>query len=173
MRSTEPNLDSCLNEQEFSLSGPVTVGLIQAAFAKGALFRFKVKGFSMSPFIKNNDVVTLSPFSSSAPDLGKPVACVLPVNKKLVVHRIIGKKGSYYLIKGDRLSEPACPIEQKDILGCVTRIERENKSVSLGLGLERIAVAFLSKKGVLPFIFSVWRLISFPFRRFMKCGILW
>lgn len=172
MRSEELKPASCKNEQEFSLSGAVTIELIQAVFAKNALFCFKVKGFSMSPFIQDGDIVMLSPASRSAISLGKPAACVCPVHKRLVIHRVIGRKGNHYLIKGDNVPEADCLMDKKYILGCVTAIERENKSIFFSLGPERLVIAFLSRKGLLPLIFSFWRLMPKSLSRLIKCRIL-
>lgn len=170
LKELEPNL--CQNKQEFSLSAAATIELIQAAFAKDALFRFQVKGFSMCPFIKDQDIVTLSSLWRLGTGLGKPVACVCPVHKKLLIHRIVAKKRNHYLIKGDNCCQPDCLIEEKDILGCVVSVERENKTVFLSLGTERIIIAFLSRNGLLPVVFFFWRLIPKPLRRFIKCLIL-
>jgi len=172
LRSEEIKPVSCKNEQEFSLSGAVTIELIQAAFIKDALFRFKVNGFSMSPFIQDGDIVTLSPVSRSPISLGKAVACISPVHKRLVIHRVIGKKGDHYLIKGDNIPRADCLMDKKYILGCVTAIERKNKTVLLGLGPERIVIAFLSRKGFRPLILSFWRLIPKSLRGLIKCRIL-
>lgn len=149
----------CSNEQEFSFSGEVRVELIKAVFDKGVLFRMTAKGFSMSPFIRDNDVITLSPLSLSPVAIGKPAACVCPAQKKLIVHRVIGKKGSYYLIKGDNMPKPDCLIDKESILGCVTAIERDKKKVFLGLGLERVIIAFLSRTGILQLILWLLRLV--------------
>ena len=172
MRLEEFKPSSCQEAQEFSLSGAVTIELIQAAFAKDALFRFKVKGFSMSPFIKDEDIITLSPVWRSKGALGKLVACVCPEHKKLVVHRVVGRKSNRYLIRGDSCLEPDCLMGKEDILGCVTKIERENKAFFFSLGPERIAIAFLSRNGLLPAFFFSWRLIPRFFRRLIKCRIL-
>lgn len=172
MQSAQLKPVSCQNEQEFPISNTLTIELIQAAFNKGACFRFQVKGSSMSPFIKDNDIVTLSPLSIAPATLGKPVAYVCPVHKKLVIHRIVVRKNNHYLIKGDNCLAPDCLIQKEDILGCVTSIERENKTIFFSLGFERLAVAFLSRNRVLPGVYFFWRLIPKPLRRFIKCRML-
>jgi hypothetical protein len=59
---------------ELSLSGPALVKLLRAVLDKGAPVRFSAKGFSMSPFIKNEDVVTLSPLQDASPSVGDVIA---------------------------------------------------------------------------------------------------
>ncbi|MFH0790100.1 MAG: hypothetical protein V2A64_00545 [Candidatus Omnitrophota bacterium] len=158
------------NNQEFSLCGKVRIELIRAAFAKGAFFRFTAKGFSMFPFIRSNDVITLVPLSLSPVEIGKAVAYVCPVHNKLIVHRVIDRKKGCYLIKGDNVPKPDCLIAKEHILGCVTAIQRNNKAVFLSLGPERAIIAFLSRTGMLRLILWLLRLIiPKPLRRFIRC----
>ncbi|HTZ10988.1 MAG TPA: S24/S26 family peptidase [Candidatus Margulisiibacteriota bacterium] len=156
----------------FSLSGEATVELMQAAFRKGACFRFQVKGYSMSPFIKDNDIITLAPIPFPGSGLGKTVACVLPANNKLLVHRIVGRKNGHYLIKGDNVAKADSLIPKEDILGYVTSIERGNKTIFFSLGLERLVIVFLSKNNLLPLFSSLWRIIPGPLRGFLKCKVI-
>ncbi len=172
LRSEEMRPNSSRDGQEFSLSGALTVELLQAAFSKGARFRLQVKGSSMAPFINDSDVVTLSPLSVSPATLGKTVACVIPPHKKLVVHRIVARKRNRYLIKGDSGPEPDCLIRKEEILGCVTSVERQNRTISFGLGIERIAIALLSRNGLLPLVYSFWQRIPKPLRGFIKGRML-
>ncbi len=168
LKELEPYLSQ--NKQKFLLSGTVTIELIRATFAKDASFRFKVRGFSMLPFIWDEDIITLSPFSCSAIGLGKPVAYVCPADNKLLVHRIVARKGNQYLIKGDNCFHPDC-VDKKHILGCVTAIERKNRNVSFSLGPERILITFLSRSRLLSVAFLLWKLIPGPLRRFIKCRV--
>jgi hypothetical protein len=81
---------------------------------------------------------------------GQIVAFVNPVNQRLVVHRIIGRHESRFLIQGDNLPGlVADMVGRDDILGRVVRIERGRKRVWLGLGPERFAIAILSRVGLL------------------------
>ena len=171
MQPEGPKPASYKNEQEFFLSGAVTIELIQAAFAKDVFFRFKAKGFSMSPFIRDNDIITLSPVSLSPIGLGKAVACVCPMHKKLLVHRIVGRRGNHYLIKGDNVPNPDCLVDKGRILGCVTAIERKNKTFLFGLGPERIIIVFLSRIVLFSFASSLWRITPEFLRRFIKCRV--
>jgi hypothetical protein len=108
----------------------------------------------MSPFIRDGDVITIAPSSrkpqAPAYGIGQVVAFVNPVNQKLVVHRITGRHESRFLIQGDNLPGSVDDmIHRDDILGRVVRIERGQKSVWLGLGPERYAIAILSRVGLL------------------------
>ncbi|MFH1441773.1 MAG: S24/S26 family peptidase [Candidatus Omnitrophota bacterium] len=161
-----------MEEAKFISSNEFRIELIQAVFAKNAGFRFIAKGFSMFPFIQDNDIITLSPLRHSSLGLGKVVACVCPTHKKLLLHRIVARKKSYYLIKGDNITKPDFLIDKRHILGCVTLIKRNNKTILLGLGPERVFIAFLSKIGVLSLLHSLSQLIPYSLRRFIKCRFL-
>ena len=63
-------------ESELFLTGPVFIELLQATLAEGAPFTFRARGSSMHPFIKDGDVITVSPLGEDSPGLGDVVAFV-------------------------------------------------------------------------------------------------
>jgi hypothetical protein len=113
----------------------------------GSPVRLEVTGHSMSPFIRSGDVVTIEPLSGRRPALGEVVA-VAPASG-LLVHRLVGWKRGRALSRGDVAAEadPVTPSEA--LLGRVTRVERRGRRVRLGLGIERVAIAWLSRAGLL------------------------
>jgi len=158
-KRTRPEF-SIVKGSDLPLSGPALVQLLRAVLGKGAPVRFRAKGFSMSPFIKNEDVVTLSPLKDVSPSVGDVIAFVLQGTDKFCVHRVVGKKGNLYITKGDNSSEADESVLNENILGFVTRVERDGKEVFLGLGPERFLIAFLSRKGLLfRLLFPVWKVI--------------
>lgn len=157
-KANKPRL-SVVKGRDLSLSGPALVGLLRAVLGKGASVSFQAKGFSMSPFIRNGDVVTLSPFKKVSPSVGDVIAFVLREADKLRVHRVVGKKGDLYVTKGDNSSEADESVPIENILGFVTRVERNGKEVFLGLGPERFLIAFLVGRGLLlPLLLPVVKL---------------
>jgi len=52
-------------EGELQLSGPSLVELLRSVLDKGVPFRFQAKGFCMTPFIKDGDVITVFPLEVS------------------------------------------------------------------------------------------------------------
>ena len=65
------------------------------------------------------------------------------------IHRVIGKKGNTYLLKGDNATETDGLISESDILGCVRMVERRGLRVFFGLGPERFLIAYLNRRGIL------------------------
>ncbi|MFH0845432.1 MAG: S24/S26 family peptidase [Pseudomonadota bacterium] len=146
--------------EELPILGPALIDLLRAVLDKEALFRFRAKGFSMVPFIKDDDVVTVSPLWGGSPGVGDVVAFVSPYSERLVVHRVVGKKGDHYLIKGDSAREPDGLVPRINILGRVRAVERNGKEILLGLGPERVLIARLTRNGlILNLLLPIWRLI--------------
>lgn len=132
------------------LSGQALLVLMEAVLAKKVPFRFCARGWSMSPFIRDGDVITVSPFLGKMPGIGEVLAFVHPEMEKLVVHRTVARYRDAFLMQGDNVGEHSdglVPI--KNLLGRVTHIERNNKAVFLGLGVERYLIAWLSRVRVL------------------------
>ncbi len=150
--------------EELSLPSQHLEKLMRGVLGKGACFRFQGKGFSMSPFIKDGDVLTIAPVQGSVPRFGDVVVFTHPNTGKLINHRIIGKKADSYLTKGDNAPEGDGLIARAAILGRVTKVERNGKYISLGLGLDRFIIAFVTRKGLLPLLNPVWRFVRFFMR---------
>jgi hypothetical protein len=131
--------------------------LLRDILATGLCCRFRSKGHSMSPFVEDGDIVTVSPLRDACATFGRLVAFHCPRTGKLIIHRVIGTKGNQYLTKGDNASEPDCLIPKKDVLGCVWQIERNGRRIYLGLGMERLAIGFLSRMGLLCSFVRSWR----------------
>jgi hypothetical protein len=149
---------------ELPLSGPALSALLQAVLQRGVPFRFRAKGFSMSPFIKDGDVITVSPLAGARPRLGEVVAFQRNGSDALVVHRVVGWRGDSIAIQGDFLPAADDIVPRSRILGRVKRVERGGREVRLGLGPERAVIALLTRSGVfrhmiLPFWFRIRRFV--------------
>jgi signal peptidase len=147
--------------------------LLKDILSKGAECRFKAKGHSMSPFIKDGDVVTVSPLLPASPGIGDVVAFIHKETGRLLIHRIVGRNGESYLIRGDNTLEGDGLIHKANILGFVTKVERNEKEVLLGLGPEKFFIAFLTQRGLftsllLPVWIMIRRIFSIPPFGFLK-----
>lgn len=167
MKFKETESEFTLIGEEFSFSDRTLKELLQSTLAKGASLRFKVRGFSMLPFIQNGDIVTLTTLSNSSINLGQVVAFIHPLNKKLMIHRVIARRLNTYLIKGDNLLKADSIVPRENILGSVSIVERNGKGLSFGLGRERLAIAFLSRLRFLSFISLGLRFLALSMRKFI------
>jgi hypothetical protein len=136
----EPNL--------LSVSGPALIDLMQPVLAEGRSLRFCAKGWSMAPFVRDGDVICVSPLSQAGPSVGEVVAFIRADTGQLVVHRVIAREGESYAIRGDNtpgMGDGA--VRRQNILGRVTSVTRNGREVGLGLGPERRLIALLSRAG--------------------------
>ena len=142
--------------------------VVKAVLAKGAVCRFQAKGHSMSPFIKDGDVVTISPMSNASPGFGDVIAFIHPRTEKLVIHRVVWKSRDACLLKGESALEPDGLVKKENILGLVTKVERKGTRIFLGLGPERFLIALLTRKNLLlPILIPLWRVFRPVVRLFL------
>lgn len=120
----------------------------------------------MLPFIRDGDVITISPFFNYSVSLGDVVAFIHPERSSLVVHRLINKKGYHYIAKGDNVFQPDGLISKENMLGYVTRIQRRGRIISFGFGPERFLITLLSRGNVFCLLLSAHRVIRQALRRF-------
>ncbi len=150
---------------DYLVPNQALIALMRDILAKGATFRFRATGWSMIPFIKDGDVITVAPLQDQVLSLGSIVAYVQPSSGHLIVHRLIGRQGTSSIIQGDNtLTRQDDLVPQENILGYVTLIERAGHHVPLGLGPERKLIALLSRNG--------WLLILLNRLRAMKAVYL-
>jgi len=152
-QTSEEN-SSCYVRQggELCLSSRGQLDLLRAMRERGVSTRTMVRGWSMSPFIRDRDVLTIVPIDSGRLGVGDIVAFSHPENKRLVIHRIIRCMDSGWLLKGDNSPKPDGIIGQQDIVGLVSGIERKKRKIGLGLGMEKDLIAFLSRFNLLIFL---------------------
>lgn len=130
--------------KEIFLSSDDLISLLKATLDKGSCCRFVVKGFSMHPFIKSKDVLTISPVGNKRLAIGDVVAFISERPKQLIVHRIVKVTDDFYMVKGDNSLCSDGLIPKEDILGYVVKQKRSGKDVCFGLGSEKYVIAFIS-----------------------------
>lgn len=128
------------------MSGPGLRDLLQAVLARDMSLRFRARGFSMTPFIQDGDVITVAPFSGRKPSLGDVMAFIHPRANKLVVHRGLRQQGDAWQLCGDNVTVSDGLVPANNIIGRVNRIERNGKQLRLGIGPERIFIAFFKRQ---------------------------
>jgi hypothetical protein len=169
LRSTDPDSEfSIIQEKELFLSNESFLELLQAALAKGCSLRVRVRGYSMFPCIRDNDVVTISPVDARTSFLGLAVAFIHPRTNKLFFHRVISQDEGTCVIKGDCLSCADGPIPITNILGVITDIERNGRRVRFGVDHGLPSVLFLNKTGVIAAIFRMGMCLPQSMRQGIK-----
>lgn len=138
------------NPHELYIPQPEFIGIFRESIAKKADFRFKASGYSMLPAIRWGDILTISPTSIMPVSVGDVVAFVRPVTEKLVVHRVVCRRGGGYIIKGDNVFGFDGLVPQDRVIGRLKRVERGGREVYFGMGAGKY----------LMLLFSVLRVFS-------------
>ena len=155
------------NGSELMLSGENLRDMLCDVLNKGTLFRFKARGSSMSPFIKDGDVLTICSTQQSDIKNGTIVVYYHKILNKPIIHRIVGKQNSYYLVKGDNTVGTADLVYEADILGRVSGIRRNGKITVFGLGPERFMISFLTRSCFLiPLKIRLRKILNLLVKRF-------
>ena len=123
-------------------TGQVALDVLRA----GGSVRLVARGHSMTPAIRDGDRVELEPLGSP-PRPGDVLAC--EADGSLVIHRLVGRPGGRLELRGDAAPARDQPLAPGAALGRVVRVERGGRPVLLGLGPERVLLAWLSRHGVL------------------------
>jgi len=128
---------------------PALARLVAERLGAGTAVRLRVGGHCMTPCIRGGDVVTLEPLAGRRPGLGQILAFETS-DSRLLIHRVVGwQRAGEVLTRGDVSRRGDAPLPTEAVLGTVTRVERSGRAVRLGLGPERLALAWLSRLGLL------------------------
>lgn len=142
------------------MEGSAFAGLMSAVLERNVPFRFAASGFSMTPFIGDGAVIKLVSLPARL-RTGDVVAFLHPSSGKLTVHRIVQVSRAGYLIKGDNVSQPDGWVQRSSMLGLVVRVEQRDLRVQFGFGVERMLIAWLSRRDwLMPVVWSVWRVLK-------------
>lgn len=127
---------------------------------KGACLHFQAKGCSMSPVIRDGDILNVYPLNGTKVRLGD-VIFYENQSKQLTVHRVIKRvfntDSKVLVVKGDSNIDRGEEVTLKQILGRVEAIERDGCRIILGRGWGRLTGVLYAR--ISPF-FKYFRLIG-------------
>lgn len=155
---------------DLPLSGAGLENLMRAVLERHTAFRFRARGSSMYPFIRDSDIVTISPLGERIPQPGDVVAFLRMPSGRLVVHRVTTRQGIGLLAQGDGLAESDGVVSHDDVIGIVSRVERQGREVRLGLGPERRVIGALQHLGLLQSTLSIASRLQGIYRRIARGG---
>ncbi len=118
----------------------------------GHSLRFRARGASMRPFLRDGDLLHVQPVSLPAIRRGDVVLC--RAGDHLVAHRVINirrEHGQFILIvQGDALAYPDGRIFPDQVLGRVVTVERDGRPIRMDTLLQRhLGLAWMT---LAPFI---------------------
>ena len=109
----------------------------------GSGLRFRARGVSMQPFIRDGDILEVQPPGVAALRRGDVVLCHLG-GGRLVAHRVVriireNSGATTAVTQGDALTCPDLPVSWEQVLGHVVAVERRGKRIGLDTPLQRLA----------------------------------
>ncbi|OVE75619.1 hypothetical protein BVX97_04335 [bacterium E08(2017)] len=136
---------------ECRVTGEDLTGLLASLLEEKVDCSIRVHGMSMAPFVRDGDMVRISPVNTGDLKVGD-LAAVTPVDGATpLVHRVIGIKSTgesrELLIKGDRCVYNDGWISEDCVVGKVQSVIRDEKKVHWGI--PGVLLALLSRVGVL------------------------
>ncbi len=122
-----------VRDGEARLSGHALAELCREILGRRATFRFRAKGSSMAPFIREGDVLTVAAWDDRAPRRGDVAAFAYPGVGKLAVHRIVRVGDDAAWLRGDNGGPREGPVDVVDVIGRVVRVERGGREAGFAL----------------------------------------
>ena len=106
------------------------VPIMREQLANNGKVRFTPKGNSMLPLLRSNmDVVTMAKPQFPLPKYS--IALYQRKNGQYVLHRVIGRKGNEYTMRGDNQLINEYGITEEQIIANVTSFERNGKTYKI------------------------------------------
>lgn len=133
--------------------------LLAQLLAEGLAVQVRVSGHSMVPFLRPGDVVTLTPRPQRSLYVGD-VVVVRFAARDVRVHRVVLRTSEGLVTRGDASRRADPPAKHSQVLARVSQVLRQERSRRLGLGPERVLVAWLSRLGLLTPVGALYRLAS-------------
>ena len=137
--------------RELKLDDDAFAQLSAEILRQGGSFQFRAHGSSMSPFIRDGDLLTIAPVDAASLEIGD-VALYRTRRDRIVAHRVVGRatQGGELVLetRGDARLASDRPVPGGRVMGCVVRIQRGGRVYRLDLGPWRLAARLWSR--VLP-----------------------
>jgi signal peptidase I len=134
---------------DLSLSNHGQLELMRAVLGRGLPFRTMVRGSSMSPFIRDEDVLTVTSLGGHRPRVGDIIAFTLPGAGRLVIHRIVASDEDGWQTRGDNCRGSDGVVIRGQIVGRVVRCARDGRRIRIGVEVGGAWVAALSRHGLI------------------------
>ena len=133
--------------------------IAQEVLGRGRILRFKAKGGSMSPFIRNGDVVEVVPAKGKI-NLGDIILYRSSYGNP-VVHRVIQRNKESIITKGDSVPSSDHSVLFKHVLGRVVSVEKNGWCIRLDRPMVRLFNILLA-------LISPFSSLIYPSLKFIK-----
>jgi signal peptidase I len=145
---------------QVKLTGDQLADVSADILGRAASLRFIATGSSMSPFIRDGDLVTVRPVNAVDLRLGD-VVLYKSFGRRAILHRLIRRRKQagavVYLIRGDASAGACEEVKAEDILGCVVEVSKRGRIVAIGSWRWRVAALIWAYTS--PITFRTLRLV--------------
>lgn len=117
--------------------------ILAAVIERNQVLRMKVRGLSMSPLIRDGDVATITPMRGCPAEVGEVVAFSRNGDGKLTIHRVVAREKNGWRLRGDSCAGDNGVIPAARIIGRITGVDRQGRSIRFGIGPERRIIAWM------------------------------
>lgn len=135
------------------------IDLGKEILARGNYLRFRAQGESMHPFIRDGDILEITPVNGEEIRLGDVIFYRVE-GKHMVAHRVLKKitqnDKPVFVAKGDSSTGKEERVHLEQILGRVRAIERSKRRIRINHGLNKLMYVFYVR--ISPFLIKVRRI---------------
>lgn len=125
-----------------ALDGSELGRLVEELTSRGVSVRMLARGGSMSPWIRDGDVVTVTQRPTRVGDV---VGFRREGTGRLTMHRVVRRAPGGWVVRGDRAEREDGVLPRESVLGVVTHLEREGQTRLLPCGRVGIWLAHASR----------------------------
>ena len=111
------------------LGTPAMTQLASSVLDRGADLRFQAGGFSMEPFIRDGDIISLRKIPARQLKIGDIVAFTREEGSILLIHRLLWKRNDRFKFKGDNNPFSDGWIKASYILAKIIRVQRDSRDI--------------------------------------------
>lgn len=117
-----------------SCEGPEFEELAVQLLQAGRSIRFRARGSSMSPLVRDGDILDVCPIGDGATGVDD-IVLYRSCSNGIIVHRVVGVGGQggevTLLVKGDSVGKADPEVEECQVLGRVVGIDRRGRRIAL------------------------------------------
>lgn len=118
--------------QHITVPNIILLPEVHQLLQEGHTVTLLVRGNSMNPFlVDRRDKVIIAPLPPDGPMIGDLPLAYDRQNQRYVLHRLIRKEGTNYILMGDGNLNGTESILADDLIGIVTHLQRKGRTYSI------------------------------------------
>lgn len=163
---------STTSNPEYFVNSDQLAALIHSLVDDGHTISLNAPGGSMMPFIRSGDKIFISPVDNNTIRSGDILVFLRRSDERVIAHRVVKTSSGRFLGKGDNVEEQNDGwVLFGDVLGRVEQVQREGRSVWLGVSMGNKLIAWLSRKNILVWLINFLRSVKWGLIGLFRSGV--